>query len=137
MKKLWRSTKDSLQFLKLDDDDIDLDEPLEVEEKALPKDTVMKIDLPEGNLKEKLEKNRIRKLRRRLLIAAQAVLIIGGFIMVSLGIIGHYLARIYEEVKGSKNNFVLRNNNMMNANKKVNPNNPVSNAMNRNMFKKF
>ena len=28
------------------------------------------------------------------------VLIIGGFIMVSLGIIGHYLARIYEEVKG-------------------------------------
>lgn len=28
------------------------------------------------------------------------VLIIGGFIMLSLGIIGHYLARIYEEVKG-------------------------------------
>lgn len=28
------------------------------------------------------------------------VLIIGGFIMVSLGIIGHYIARIYEEVKG-------------------------------------
>lgn len=28
------------------------------------------------------------------------VLIIGGLIMVSLGIIGHYLARIYEEVKG-------------------------------------
>ncbi len=28
------------------------------------------------------------------------VLIIGGFIMVSLGILGHYLARIYEEVKG-------------------------------------
>lgn len=28
------------------------------------------------------------------------VLIIGGFIMLSLGVIGHYLARIYEEVKG-------------------------------------
>ena len=28
------------------------------------------------------------------------ILIIGGFIMISLGIIGHYLARIYEEVKG-------------------------------------
>ncbi|MCH5343114.1 MAG: glycosyltransferase family 2 protein [Acetatifactor sp.] len=28
------------------------------------------------------------------------VLIIGGFLMVSLGIIGHYIARIYEEVKG-------------------------------------
>jgi len=28
------------------------------------------------------------------------ILIIGGLIMVSLGIIGHYLARIYEEVKG-------------------------------------
>lgn len=28
------------------------------------------------------------------------ILIVGGFIMISLGIIGHYLARIYEEVKG-------------------------------------
>lgn len=28
------------------------------------------------------------------------ILIIGGFIMISLGIIGHYIARIYEEVKG-------------------------------------
>jgi len=28
------------------------------------------------------------------------ILIIGGFIMLSLGVIGHYLARIYEEVKG-------------------------------------
>ena len=27
------------------------------------------------------------------------ILIIGGFIMISLGMIGHYLARIYEEVK--------------------------------------
>ncbi len=42
-----------------------------------------------------------------------------------------------EDVRGNRENFVLRNNNMMNANRKVNPNNPVSNAMNRNMFKKF
>ena len=28
------------------------------------------------------------------------ILIIGGMIMLSLGIIGHYIARIYEEVKG-------------------------------------
>ena len=27
------------------------------------------------------------------------ILIIGGFIMISLGIIGHYIARIYEEIK--------------------------------------
>ncbi len=28
------------------------------------------------------------------------ILIIGGFLMLSLGVIGHYIARIYEEVKG-------------------------------------
>lgn len=28
------------------------------------------------------------------------ILIIGGFILMSLGVIGHYIARIYEEVKG-------------------------------------
>jgi dolichol-phosphate mannosyltransferase len=28
------------------------------------------------------------------------ILIIGGFIMLSMGIIGHYISRIYEEVKG-------------------------------------
>lgn len=35
------------------------------------------------------------------------ILIIGGFIMISLGIIGHYLARIYEEVKG-RPRYILR-----------------------------
>lgn len=44
---------------------------------------------------------------------------------------------IKQEVRGSKENFILRNNNMMNANAKPLSNNPVSNAMNRNMFKKF
>ncbi len=36
------------------------------------------------------------------------ILIIGGFIMLSLGIIGHYLARIYEEVKGRPRYIVAR-----------------------------
>lgn len=35
------------------------------------------------------------------------ILIIGGFIMVSLGIIGHYLARIYEEVK-ARPKYIIR-----------------------------
>ncbi|MCR5717065.1 MAG: glycosyltransferase family 2 protein [Lachnospiraceae bacterium] len=35
------------------------------------------------------------------------ILIIGGFIMLSLGIIGHYLARIYEEVKG-RPRYIIR-----------------------------
>ncbi len=36
------------------------------------------------------------------------VLIIGGFIMVSLGIIGHYIGRIYEEIKG-RPRFIIKN----------------------------
>ena len=36
------------------------------------------------------------------------VLIIGGFIMLSLGIIGHYIARIYEEVKGRPKYIISR-----------------------------
>ena len=36
------------------------------------------------------------------------VLLIGGCVMVSLGIIGHYLGRIYEEVKG-RPRYIIRN----------------------------
>lgn len=36
------------------------------------------------------------------------ILIIGGFLMLSLGIIGHYLARIYEEVKGRPRYIIRR-----------------------------
>lgn len=36
------------------------------------------------------------------------LLIIGGFIMISLGVIGHYLARIYEEVKGRPRYIIRR-----------------------------
>ena len=42
-----------------------------------------------------------------------------------------------EDVRGSRENFIIRNNNIMKVNMRSNPNNPVSNAMNRNMFKKF
>lgn len=36
------------------------------------------------------------------------ILIIGGFIMLSLGIIGHYIARVYEEVKGRPRYIISR-----------------------------
>lgn len=36
------------------------------------------------------------------------VLIIGGFIMLSLGVIGHYIARVYEEVKGRPKYIISR-----------------------------
>jgi dolichol-phosphate mannosyltransferase len=36
------------------------------------------------------------------------ILIIGGFLMLSLGIIGHYIARIYEEVKGRPKYIIRR-----------------------------
>ena len=36
------------------------------------------------------------------------ILIIGGLLMLSLGIIGHYIARIYEEVKGRPKYIISR-----------------------------
>lgn len=36
------------------------------------------------------------------------ILIVGGFLMLSLGIIGHYIARIYEEVKGRPRYIIRR-----------------------------
>jgi len=43
---------------------------------------------------------------------------------------------VTEEVRGNKENFLLRNNSMRQANIKPTTNNPVSNALNRNMFKR-
>ena len=43
---------------------------------------------------------------------------------------------VTEEVRGNKENFLIRNNNMNRANTKPTMNNPVSNALNRNMFKR-
>ena len=42
-----------------------------------------------------------------------------------------------EEARGNRENFLLRNNSMMNVNRKVNPNNPVRDALNKNKFNKF
>ena len=41
-----------------------------------------------------------------------------------------------EEVRGTKENFILRDNNMRQVNVKPTLDNPVSNALNRNMFKR-
>lgn len=43
---------------------------------------------------------------------------------------------ITEEVRGNKENFIVRNNNMNRVNSKPMANNPVSTALNRNMFKR-
>ena len=43
---------------------------------------------------------------------------------------------VNEETRGTKDNFVVRTANMNNSNANVNPNNPIQNALNRNMFKK-
>lgn len=43
---------------------------------------------------------------------------------------------ITKEVRGNKDNFLIRNNNMNRTNAKPNTNNPVSDALNRNMFKR-
>lgn len=46
------------------------------------------------------------------------ILVIGGFLMLSLGIIGHYIARIYEEVKGRPRYIISRTAGEIGKNKK-------------------
>ena len=43
---------------------------------------------------------------------------------------------VSEEVRGNKDNFLLRNNNMNRVNTKPTMDNPVRNALDRNMFKR-
>lgn len=43
---------------------------------------------------------------------------------------------VEKDARGSKDNFIIRTNNIRNANVGPTSNNPISNAMNRNMFKK-
>ncbi|MBQ2946596.1 MAG: hypothetical protein IJE04_01925 [Bacilli bacterium] len=50
--------------------------------------------------------------------------------------INHDKVLVTEEVRGNKDNFLIRNNNINRINAKPNINNPVSNALNRNMFKR-
>ena len=68
--------KERLEFLKLDDEGED---DIEVQEKELSSGDAVKIDLPEGNLKEKLEQNRRRRFRTRAAMIALIVIVIGGF----------------------------------------------------------
>lgn len=70
--------KEQLSFLKMEEDEED---DLEVEEKPLSSGDEIKIDLPEGNLKEKLEQNRKRRFRTRAAILALVVIVIGGFVL--------------------------------------------------------
>lgn len=50
--------------------------------------------------------------------------------------INHDTNQAIEEVRGNKDNFIIRNNNMRNANQSPTSDNPVFRALNRNMFKK-
>lgn len=81
-KKKWNITagqiKEQLRFLKMSEEE---EEDLEIEEKQLSSGQEIKFDLPEGNLKEKLEQNRKRRFRTRVALLAIAVLVIGGFVL--------------------------------------------------------
>ena len=76
--KNFQQMKEQLNFLKMEEDEED---DLEVEERTLSSGDEVKIDLPEGNLKEKLEQNRKRRFRTRLAIIALVVIVIGGFVL--------------------------------------------------------
>lgn len=76
--KNFQQIKEQLSFLKLEEDEED---DLEVEEKQVSSGDEVKIDLPEGNLKEKLEQNRRRRFRMRAAIAALIILVAGGFVL--------------------------------------------------------
>lgn len=69
---------EKLHFLRLDED-LDQEEELQVEERSLASGNKSKKDLPEGDLKEKLERNRKWKFRRRAALLVLAACVIGGF----------------------------------------------------------
>ena len=50
--------------------------------------------------------------------------------------VNHDKAEVIEEIRGNRENFIIRNNNMRQATVKTTMNNPVNNALNRNMFKR-
>lgn len=89
--RVFSELKEKLQFLKMDDLDQELDfdsdaeeideKELAVEEKQLSSGGTATIDLPEGNLKEKLERNRRRILRRRIALILLFVTVAGGFVL--------------------------------------------------------
>lgn len=50
--------------------------------------------------------------------------------------VNHDMTNYQNQTIGNRDNFVVRNNAISNANKKPMPNNPIMQAMNKNMFKK-
>lgn len=76
--KLSDTLRDKLEFLKQEED---YEDELQVEEKSLSSGDALKKDLPEGDLKEKLERNRIRKFRMRVTIGAIAAVIVMAFFL--------------------------------------------------------
>ncbi len=69
-----------LQFLRIDEDP-EQEDDIQVEEKALSSGNISKKDLPEGDLKEKLERNRRWVFRRRAALLILVVLVVGGFVL--------------------------------------------------------
>lgn len=69
-----------LQFLRIDGDP-EQEDDIQIEEKSLSSGNISKKDLPEGDLKEKLERNRRWVFCRRIALLAFVVLVAGGFIL--------------------------------------------------------
>lgn len=76
--KLSGTLKKKLEFLGQEED---YEDELKIEERPLDFDGALKKDLPEGDLKEKLEKNRQRKFRMRLTAISLAAVVIVCFIL--------------------------------------------------------
>ena len=69
---------DKLHFLRIEEDP-DLEDEIQVEERTLSSDSLSGRDFPEGDLKEKLARNRRWVRGRRIVLAALVLLIVGGF----------------------------------------------------------
>lgn len=67
-----------LQFLRIEEDP-EQEDDIQIEETSLSSGNISKKDLPEGDLKEKLARNRRWVFRRRIALLILAVLIVGGF----------------------------------------------------------
>lgn len=76
--KLSETLRDKLKFLKQEED---FEEELQVEEKPLSSGEGLKKDLPEGDLKQKLEQNRIRKFRMRAAAVSLAAVVVMAFFL--------------------------------------------------------
>lgn len=76
--KLSETLRDKLEFLKQEED---FEEELQVEEKPLSSGEGLKKDLPEGDLKQKLEQNRIRKFRMRAAAVSLAAVVVMAFFL--------------------------------------------------------